>query len=66
MDRRHLQGQALIWWKPVQTEPTRKKWWDTKLSRRFGAEGLAANLWVRHFFPYDHPQAMNDRDNLKW
>jgi hypothetical protein len=26
----------------------------------------AANLWVRHFFPYDLPQAMNDRDNLKW
>jgi hypothetical protein len=46
--------------------PARRKWWDTKLSRKFGAEGLAAKLWVEHFFPYDPPIAENDRDSLRW
>lgn len=56
----------MSFWSPVQTEPTRRKWWDTQLSRRFGAQGLAAHLWVKHFFPFDIPPADNDRDSIRW
>lgn len=56
----------MIWFAPAQSQPTRKRWWDTRLSRHFGAEGLAAQLWVRHFFPYDTPIAENDRDHVPW
>ena len=56
----------MIWWRPVQTEPTRRKWWDTRLSRKFEAEGLAAHIWVKHFFPYDTPLEANDRDRIWW
>ena len=59
-------GDAMIWWRPVQTEPTRKSWWDTKLSRKFGAEGYAANLWVWHFFPHPLPSVDNDRDRADY
>lgn len=56
----------MIWWAPARTRRTRRYWWDTKLSRNFGAEGLAANIWVKHFFPYDHPSPDNDKDSIRW
>jgi hypothetical protein len=57
---------GMTFWQPAMTEPVRKKWWDTKLSRQFGAQGLAATLWVRHFFPWNAPQEDNDRDHIRW
>jgi hypothetical protein len=56
----------MIWWQPPQTRAHRKKWWDTPLSRKFGAQGLAARLWLKHFYPYAVPDYQNDRDALRW
>jgi hypothetical protein len=56
----------MIWWRPVQTEPSRKVWWDTRLARKFGAQGLAARLWIERFFPHPIPEYANDRDRIRW
>jgi hypothetical protein len=47
-------------------KPLRKPWWDTKLSRKFGVSGMAAVLWVDHFFPSAPTIPANDRDHIKW
>lgn len=56
----------MTFWRPPQLWPSRAKWWDTKLSRRFGASGLAAVLWVDHFFPGVPNMAANDSDHCRW
>jgi hypothetical protein len=55
-----------MFWRPP-LKRYRKPWWDTKLARCFGVgNGLAAILWLHHFYPYPHSMAANDMDHVRW
>jgi hypothetical protein len=56
-----------MFWRPAhELRGSRKAWWDTKLARHYGADGLAARLWLKHFYPRLIGLAANDMDHVRW
>jgi hypothetical protein len=44
-----------------------KPWWDTRLARGIQVgDGIAARVWLFHFFPTAPVIPANDRDHLRW